>query len=270
MAMGEWSMKTLLAGLLAALLAVSACCAEDMEIMDWSRPTPAPTATPAPTPEPVMQTGEILDSWEEILAAIDDGTAERRYAVGAWKPLDLGALGTVNMQLAGFGLDDRANGRGKAETTWIAREALEARRMNPAYDGRTGTGAVDGWETCELRAWLQDAVVKAIPPPVRARLLWVDKTQDAYGADGQSAPQTTLDNLWIPSLDEVIGGDARYADLFGDPPANRVRRSARGSAAAWWLRSSGGEDAFHCVSAAGNPSGVAPNYSCGVVLGFCL
>ena len=70
---------------------------------------------PTPTPEPLLQTGEISDSWEEIIAAIDDGLARQRYAVGATKALDLGELGTVHMQLAGFDLDERADGRARPQ-----------------------------------------------------------------------------------------------------------------------------------------------------------
>lgn len=86
-------------------------------------------------PESAPEAVEIADSWDEILAAIDDGTARERYPVGATKELDLGDFGTIRMQLAGFDLDDRADGSGKAATTWIALDLLDARIMNQALAG---------------------------------------------------------------------------------------------------------------------------------------
>jgi len=46
------------------------------------------------------------------------------HRIGATKELNLGKLGTVHMQLAGFELDDRAGDLGEAASTWIAVELL--------------------------------------------------------------------------------------------------------------------------------------------------
>lgn len=79
----------------------------------------------------LVEVAEISDSWEVILAACADGTYSQKYKVGNYKPLDLGSKGTVNMQIAGFDVDDLADGTGKAPVTWMSRELLDNYRMNP-------------------------------------------------------------------------------------------------------------------------------------------
>ncbi len=82
------------------------------------------------------EVAEIEDSWEEILAAVANGTAARRYKIGNYKPLDLGAQGVVNMQIAAKNKDALADGSGTAALTWISLELLNtSRRMNPSLVG---------------------------------------------------------------------------------------------------------------------------------------
>ncbi|MGX8705465.1 MAG: DUF6273 domain-containing protein [bacterium] len=215
---------------------------------------------------------EIPDSWDEIIAAIDDGTAQRRYAVGAYKPLDLGQFGKVNMQLAGFNLDKRADGKGKAATTWIAKEILqETHRWNPRWDdNKEGTGTIGGWAKCELRQWMNERVRPAIPVNVRGRLVSVKKTQKCYDTNRNWIQQTTEDSVWIPSRDEVFGDQSLYYGLFRDQDYRRVK-TRDGSAAWWWLRSAGNASAAYSVYPGGSSSSYyVGNTSGGLALGFCL
>ena len=220
---------------------------------------------------------EIPDSWEEIIAAVQSGTAKERYAVGAWKPLDLGALGRVDMQLAGFDLDERADGGGMAATTWIARELLpEKRRMNPERAGepgrfRIGTGAIGGWEHCELRDYLLRTVLPAVPAAVRSGLVNVKKQQESYDVEEEATDQMTRDVLWIPSYKEVFGRDSLYAALFRDEGIERARaRNADPTASWWWLRSASLGHNFRSVDGRGGIAGEFAYHAGGVVLGFCI
>ena len=242
--------------------------------------TPKPTATFTPEPTKSLTRAlpsspyrdEIPDSWEEIIAAIDDGTAQRRYAVGAYKPLNLGQFGTVNMQLAGFNLDDRADGQGKAATTWIAKEILsETHRWNPWWDdGKEGTGTIGGWAKCELRRWMNERVLSAIPKDVRDRLISVKKSQESYDTNWNWIRQTTENSVWIPSRDEVFGDQSLYYGLFRNQDDRRVK-TRDGSAAWWWLRSAASIISAYYVGADGSNSDYSVDYtSGGVVLGFCL
>ena len=214
----------------------------------------------APTPEPVLQTGEISDSWEQIIAAIDDGSARQRYAVGATKALELGELGTVHMQLAGFDLDDRADGNGKASTTWIAVELLpdaHVLKSQWVYEGC--------WQDSDLRAYLQNTVLPAMQPNIGERLIWVKKTQKRQ--DGNI--QFTEDRIWIPDSSEIFGEDALYYDLFQDSDANRIK-TRNGSAAWWWLRSANSDYGASIVLGDGRNNNNYVGYGGGVAVAFCL
>lgn len=229
-----------------------------------SEPTPIPT--PEPTPEPtlkpttVVPTGEISDSWEEILAAIDDGSAKQRYAVGAWKELNLGEYGTINMQLAGFNLDDRADGNGKAATTWIAKELLSKTHV---LRDNWEKWRDNGWKGSDLRHWLQDKVLPAFPDALRDRLVPVKKYTDG-------GSQSAEDVLWIPSKPEVSGTNSLYYGLFQDKASNRAKKR-NSSAAWWWLRSSYLYSDAYCVSTSGSTtSHFDVRVSGGVCIGFSL
>jgi len=225
-------------------------------------PTPTPTPTPDVTPEPVLQTGEISDSWDEIIAAIDDGTAKQRYAVGATKALELSGIGAIHMQLAGFDLDERADGNGKATTTWIAVELLpEKHVMN---ETRTTEG---GWRDSDLRAYLQELVYHALSESVRDGLIEVNKKQGIRGGD----TQTTKDMVWIPDYAELFGENSLYYSLFQNKHENRVKQW-NGSAAWWWLRSAYSNDYYsiYTVYSSGRSNFNGAYTSGGVALGFCL
>ena len=110
-------------------------------------------------------------------------------------------------------LDERADGQGKAATTWIAMECLpEGHRWNPEEKGTEG-----GWEACELRSYLNESVLPAIPVAVRSRLISVKKTQRICGGSSQ----TSNDSIWIPDYDEVFDKQSLYYDLFLDSDSNK-------------------------------------------------
>lgn len=84
-------------------------------------------------------TKPVDDPWAAVFASIDAGTYATDYAVGDMIPLDLGSEGVVNMQIAGFDVDDLADGSGKAPISWISKEVLKtSKRMNPRYNEEYG------------------------------------------------------------------------------------------------------------------------------------
>lgn len=68
---------------------------------------------------------EIEDDWETIISNIEAGTHKDRYKIGNYKPLDLGSEGIANMQLIGTYVDDKADGSGRASTTWVSKNLLK-------------------------------------------------------------------------------------------------------------------------------------------------
>lgn len=219
---------------------------------------------------------EITDSWEEIIAAISDGTYSTRYNVGNYKPIDLGTEGIVNMQIAAFDTDDLADGSGKAPVTWISRELLAtSHMMNPSSSGSSGnyqegTGTIGGWEICAMRSYLKSTVKPLIPETVQNAIKDVTKTQPSFQSDGKTVvTQTTTDDVWIPSKEEVIGSSSAYHTLFEDTNAKRAKTKADGTSLGWWLRSAIARNAFHFVSPAGASDYQVPHNACGIALGFC-
>jgi len=182
--------------------------------------------------------------------------------VGATKALELRGIGTIHMQLAGFDLDERADGNGKAATTWIAVELLPERHQMNKFGFISG-----GWRDSDVRAYLHDTVYRAISEVVRDRLLKVRKTQiedslnDVY--------QTTEDLVWIPDWAELWGEDCLYFGLFSGKDEN-ILKQMNGSEARWWLRSVYKSKYFNDVYIDGRCSNSPSFHSEGVALGFCL
>ena len=52
--------------------------------------------------------GEIIDSWELIIASVNNGTYKNKYMIGDTKSLNLGSEGVVVMQIAAFDADELA------------------------------------------------------------------------------------------------------------------------------------------------------------------
>lgn len=155
---------------------------------------------------------EITDTWEEIFAAEADGTYKEKYQISDYKPLNLGAEGIINMQIAGFDVDDLADGTGKAPITWVGKELLATtHRWNPELitnvDGKyqEGTGCVGGWEKSELRSYLKNTVKPLIPDEVRNRIVEVtveQRTQDTIPG-GVATTQITNEDVFVPTYDEL-------------------------------------------------------------------
>ena len=55
--------------------------------------------------ESAVEVAEITDSWDTIIANIDNGTYSTKYKIGNYKPLDLGTEGTINMQIVAMDAD---------------------------------------------------------------------------------------------------------------------------------------------------------------------
>ena len=249
----------------------------------WT-PTPGPitgnTTYTAKFQSPV-EVAEITDSWDTILANIDNGTYSTVYKVGNYKPLDLGTEGIINMQIAAFDKDDLASGTGKAPVTFIAMELLATttgiNESQKTYNGQTYYNA-GGWGLSDLRTYCNNDAYALIPATVRGRICEVNKLSDTGYPDKKLA--TTSDKVWIPSMDEVglagafnssivVPGQGESYHLFSDA-ASRIKNKS-GSANIWWLRTSRiyNGDMFACVSYDGKVTVYDSNNDFGVALGFC-
>ena len=185
--------------------------------------------------------------------------------------MDLGTEGTVNMQIAAFNTDDKADGSGKAKVTLIAKEVLKTRyRMNPGNSNNTaGTGTIGGWQMCEMRTYLDHTIKSLIPTAIKNRIVKVTKTQDSYSTSGNRASQTTTDDIWIPSKPEIDTGGA-YVALFPTQESRIKKNVSTNSADGYNLRSASSGYGFHSVNSTGGLEYNYANSASGVVPCFCL
>ena len=225
----------------------------------------------------VLEVAEITDDWDTILASITDRTYKSRYKVGNYKPLDLGLEGVINMQIAGFDKDNLADGSGTAAISWICKELPKKfHRMNPARVGSTGaytegTGTIGGWEKSEMRTYLIETVKPLIPDAVRSAIKAVAKTHTAYNTAGKSFSQTTTDEVWLLSKDEIFSNSSPYKALFPDFASRIKMKVGTKNVFSWWLRSAySSPSGFDTVNTNGNYFYEDADYILGVAFGFCI
>lgn len=161
---------------------------------------------------------EITDTWDQIIAAANDGSYASKYRVGDWKAIDLGTHGTVFMQIAAFDRDPLADGSGTAAITWLAKNPLATTMSGRSYPV---------WSTSPDRTYLENTILPLMPSNIASAIKQVQKThlrQNANGSTSEGAYQTetTNDKLWLPSAAEVgIGsqssGWATHYAATGEP-----------------------------------------------------
>ena len=216
---------------------------------------------------PVTDYSTIPDSWDEILAAINDGTYATKYTVGDTKLMTINGS-DVYVQLVAMDADPLADGSGNtAPTSWVVKSRLTTHVMNS-----TSTNA-DGWAACEMRSWLRETAITWLPETIRSAIKEVTKTY--YDLTTKST-LSIADTVWIPSAREVFGGTAYetsgpyYTAVYSNA-TNRIRYGLNGAAGGWWLRSAyfnGG--LFYYVGTSGTIYSNYANMSTGVLFGFCL
>ncbi len=160
-----------------------------------------------------VQVEEISDSWDEIIANVENGTYRSKYMVGNYKPLDLGAEGVVNMQIVAFDKDQKADGSGTAPISWLSVELLKtSKRMNPAYE--------------------------EIKEPQDKGPAWAFSDADGYwssqnkGLDSTSATATwtlTIAEAGTLTVSYKVGSEQKYDKLTVEVNGNKVANEISGN-----------------------------------------
>ena len=152
---------------------------------------------------------EITDSWEDIIASIQDGTYKSKYMVGNYKPIEnFGQFGTIDMQIAAFNKDKLEDGTSTAAISFIARQS----RSYVWPDSGQEFGST--WETSFVRTNMNaDAFLDNFPEAVRNSLTSVEKN-------------TAYDKVWMPSSTECASG--YYKFLFAEIDERKARFSGNG------------------------------------------
>lgn len=211
----------------------------------------------------------ITDSWDTIIANIDNGTYSTKYEVGDYKPIDLGSTyGVANMQIVAMDTDELVGG-GYAPLTFLSKEQLnQASKMNSTATNANGFPATD-----IMKPLLNNTLYPLLPTNVKNRIQTVNKTYYDYTTN---STLTTTEKIFIPSRREMFGGisyetsGVMYTSFFTDAAARRKPRN--GESKSYWLRTACKDNNTNFMSLLGNGSSYnnSASTSTGICLGFCL
>lgn len=220
----------------------------------------------------------IEDSWEDILAAEEDGTYSTKYSIGDTKSVEIGNK-TVKMQIAAFDTDTIAGTSDKAKITWVCKNFYEdSKALNLA-----STMVRNGWPATEMYSYLNDStngIYNSIESTVKAAIKTVVKP---YWHVYKNTEETSNDKLWLLSNQEVNfitngnyhkeDGGVTYSGLFpsasNSSNTNRRKCNSSYSGFRWFLRSSYSTTNFVMVNEDGKAADSRADSKNGVVFGFC-
>ena len=251
---------------------------DGLEFAGWDRVPVAVTGDATYTAQWIAQTWfdeEITDSWEEIVAAVNDGTYKTKYKRGNYKTLEYKSYynptSTV-MQIVDFDVDTLSDGSGKAAITWISKLCVNINKTS--YE----TTNTEPWETCDYRNALHDSMLFDI---TNATLLSAIKTVTKnyrYCSSSGTKQMASNDKYWIPSVVEVSGSQVSpgvyYSMAFPDEMSRRKMKYNGVLSATWALRDSyeykSSKTYQYQVSLNGRISNEVQSSAGDVLLGFCI
>lgn len=230
-----------------------------------------------------VESDEITDSWDEIVAAVNDGSYADKYQVGYYKPLDLGSEGIVNMQIVGMNLDKTSDGK-TTGLSFVAKELLNTPRS------MKGTKSSDKYTTflsSDLYAYLTGTIKPMLPTSLQAGIKTVQKT---YRSPNDSSTLEQEIDLWVPSAYEIgfTDGEApadaestgvAYSVIYNSNES-RIKYAVNDPATAqqWWLRSgvksplgvTGCVNRVYGTGTLDSYYGFSAYYERYICLGFCI
>lgn len=223
-------------------------------------------------------TGYIKDDWATINANALNGTAESLYQIGGRKEIPIvlsdGTDTIADVELIAFNHDDLADGSGKATLTFFCKDLPNLqRRMNPSSNN------ISGWESSEMREFVNGELFDALPAELQAVIKPVSKISDS-----SKVLITTTDKLWLASFNEVGFTDGKnnlpgqgelYSAIFSSDSESRKKYITDDTeTGGWWLRSayysSSGDTMFYRVLMSGISYGDIQSGAFYVAFGFCI
>ena len=226
---------------------------------------------------------EITDSWDTIIANIDNGTYGTRYKVGNYKPLDLGTEGTINMQIVAIDTDELASG-GTAPLTFLGMQMLSTLQP-PSYNDGDVLKMPCNWENSAFRSYLSNDIYALVPSNVKARLQSIKKITSTYTDSNSDSrvTQTTYDKIFVPSSAEMNGGNIYegslghsvvYSKIFKEDSQglfpSRARYKQDGTGWPYVLRTQSRYNNFAIINTNGSTGTSSMQGTYGIIIGFCL
>lgn len=208
----------------------------------------------------------IVDTWDEIINSTTDGSYKTKYKLGDTKVAQIGDYNLI-MQLVGFDTDDRADGSGKVQTTWISKNVMNSPRAMDSSQGRP-------YGNTTLRTFLNERFY--LPDNIRNNIVPVIKYQQAY-ENNKRVEKSTTESIWIPSYGEIFGLGSyetqgpSYSNIF-DSSTSRSKKawSTDTKFKQWWLRTTNNGISFKTVTPTGELSYAQYDDKYYLCIGFCL
>ena len=233
------------------------------------------------------ESDHILDDWQTISNNVANGTYKDLYPVGILQRVTLSHLdGTteeIDVELVGYDHDITETGS-TTGLTFITKGLLKKDHiMNNSQDLNK-----DGWEGSDMRSYLNDSILPAIPEEIRSLIKPVmKKTSAGGGSDVVSDIVSTVDTIWTPSLielfseysnQELYAAEGKTYEYFTgqndqEVRARRTKIGRNGYSDRYWLRSPVmyNGTAYWMVSTEGGSISIKSSYATsGVVFGFCI
>lgn len=204
-------------------------------------------------------------SWEEITFRTAKGIAEECFKIGDEKKIVLQNGEQLVVQIYDFNHDMRERKQIKAGITFGLKYLLPQERVMNSNET-----AARGWETSDMRRWLNEELFFQLPEDLQKEIVMVEK-RTAGGENGQEIV-TTVDRLFLFSEIEVFGKN--HHSHFGEGSQYPIFQNTRarcfngGDTYPYSTRSIGPYDTYATVLSDG--SNDYGNTSMGVVFGFCV
>lgn len=210
-------------------------------------------------------------SWAEIDMYGKSGMADKVFALGDTKAVQLKDGTTIHVRIIGFNHDKNKNNI----VLPISFETVET--LNADYvmnDEWTNKG---GWQNSQLRKMLNNSIIEMLPDDLLSVIKPCLK-ETCLGGGSQKIGMTS-DPLFILSEQEIfgrkiysIGGEGKWYDWYRQENTEYGKCKQNGERDWRWERSprSGNTNNFCAVSASGIATANSASYSFGVSFGFCV
>lgn len=217
-----------------------------------------------------VEVKEITDSWDQIIASIDDGSYADKYSIGNYKPLDLGAQGVINMQIVAMDADELADGSGYAPLTFVGMELLKKSTYGVEY------GTNSAYDVSLIKNYIDTTVYQLIPTTVSSRIQSVKKTYTKFDSSSLQSTENINVKAFAVSLRE-LGMESRrtessgviYGGIYKDSTA-RIKHIIASRNAEYWTRTAYDKSKLCVITTGGAITSVGQSQIKYVCFGFCL
>lgn len=213
--------------------------------------------------------------WATIAEESEKGNAQKYFAVGDEKTIELRTGEQVTLVILGFRHDDLTGG-GKADMTIGMKNLLATAYRMDETNSNEG-----GWDSSEMRLATMQTLLEQLPYDLQDRIKSVNKK--AMSSSRTYDITVSSDKLFLFAEVEIDGttsnGYASEGTQYeywktvqdGSIDADRIKY-INGSAKTWWLRSLlyGNTRAYQCITSRGMVNSDGVTATRGVSFGFCI